>query len=368
MKNNTTNKFTLIYILLLHMAIIPLNGQKIDSTEINRTNIYAAELENYLRIYLIDEYENRSNKLWSRDYSNVNALLRSVQPNRDRWRDVVIKPPVLWKTGELQKKTYIIEGVKGEWVELELGPINVQAFYAVPDGASINTPVPLVICQHGIGSSPETPFQDGNYHAYAKSLIQAGFAVLVPMNLRSIERRNRIERLARMADLSLPGIELVRLQHLLDEIILDDRIDPERIGMWGVSLGGMATMFFMPLEPRIKVGVVSGWFNERRNKMVIKDNRYSCFLETTEDHAFFNGWLTEFSDYDLVSLIIPRPLLIQHGKKDRIAHWPQVIDEFKKAKTHYTKLEIDNRIELDIHDGGHEAIVEPGLIFLKKWL
>lgn len=131
---------------------------------------------------------------------------------------------------------------------------------------------------------------------------------------------------------------------------------------------GMATMFFMPVEKRIKVGVVSGWFNERRNKMVIKDNRYSCFLETTEDHAFFNGWLTEFSDYDLVSLITPRPLLIQHGKKDGIAYWPQVIDEFNKAKVHYEKLGIESRFELDMHDGGHEAIVKSGLQFMEKWL
>lgn len=75
--------------------------------------------------------------------------------------------------------------------------------------------------------------------------------------------------------------------HLLDEVSKDPRIDGDMIGMWGVSLGGTATMFWMPLEPRIKVGVVSAWFNHRRNKMVIPDSRYSCFLETKEEHAFF---------------------------------------------------------------------------------
>jgi len=120
--------------------------------------------------------------------------------------------------------------------------------------------------------------EGGAYHAYARELVQAGVAVLVPMHLRSVERRNRIERLCRLADLSLPGSELGRAQRLLDEGLADPRIDGRRVGMWGLSRGGLATMFWTPLEPRVKVAVVAGWFNHRRNKMVIPDKRYSCFL------------------------------------------------------------------------------------------
>ena len=72
----------------------------------------------------------------------------------------------------------------------------------------------------------------------------------------------------------------------------DPRLDAERVGMWGVSLGGTATMFWTPLEPRIKAAVVCAWFNHRCNKMAVPDPRYSCFLETLEEHAFFRGWLT----------------------------------------------------------------------------
>ena len=127
-------------------------------------------------------------------------------------------------------------------------------------------------------------------------------------------------------------------------------------------------MFWMPLEPRIKVGVVAAWFNHRRNKMVIPDPRYSCFLETKEDHAFFDGWLTEFTDSDVVCLICPRPLLVQTGKLDRIAHWPQVVEEFEESRRHYEKLGIAERIEMDLHEGGHEPRVQTGVAFLSRWL
>lgn len=336
--------------------------------ETARTDAYAAQLEKYLQQYLVSEYDARAAKAWHRDYSSEAAFQRSVAPNRERWEKVVIKPPVLQKTGALVKHPYQLEGVQAEWIELPLGGLTAQAVLAFPKNAAKNHKVPLVIVQHGIGSSPETPFRDGGYHAYAKGLLDAGFAVVVPMNLRSIERRNRIERLTRLADISLPGIEFARLQHLLDVVLADERIDNARVGMWGVSLGGMATMFFMPLEPRIKAGVVSAWFNQRLNKMVIKDARYSCFLETTEDHAFFTGWLTEFTDHDVVSLIAPRPLMVQHGKKDGIAYWPQVVEEFEKSKEHYKKLQCPERIELTMHEGGHEAIVADGVNFMNKWL
>ena len=335
-----------------------------------RTIEYKDELINYLQQWILEGYRARADKAWNRDYSSIDAFQRSVNSNREQWRDI-LNPPELRKTGPLEKKSHpYLQDIHAEWIELPLGPVSAKAILVFPEGASKEKPVPLVIAQHGIGSYPETPFELNNdaYHAYARELLKAGFAVLAPMNLRSKENRNYVERLCRLIDTTLPGIELSRLQHLLDVVLTDPRIDPDRVGMWGVSLGGMATMFWMPLEPRIKVGVVSAWFNHRLNKMAIPDERYVSFLVVDEEHAFFRGWLTAFSDYDVVSLICPRPLLIQHGKNDRIAYWPQVLEEFNTAKTHYDKLGIEDRMEMFLFDGGHEARNESGIPFLIRWL
>ena len=85
-------------------------------------------------------------------------------------------------------------------------------------------------------------------------------------------------------------------------------------------------------------------------------------------YEFYSVPYTEFTDSDVVSLICPRPLLIQHGKKDRIAHWPQVVEEFELSKTHYEKLGLANRIELDLHEGGHESLTTSGIRFMNTWL
>lgn len=335
-----------------------------------RNHAYAAQLEQHLLKWLVDDYPARARQAWARDYSGLDAFERSVAPNRARWR-AILNPPVLKKTGELARRPHPpLTDVQAEWITLPLGDLVAEGVLVFPAGASPPTRVPLVIAQHGIGSTPETPFSNptAGYHAYARELLQAGFAVLAPFNLRSVPSRNRVERLARLADTSLPGIEFSRLQHLLDVVLADPRIDRDRVGMWGVSLGGLATMFFMPLEPRIKVGVVSAWFNHRLSKMAVSDQRYSTFLDTLEEHAFFRGWLTEFTDSDVIALICPRPVLIQHGKRDRIAHWPDLVPEFEAARAHYEKLGIAGRIGLDLHEGLHEARPDTGIPFMKRWL
>ncbi len=351
-------------------ATLPADGG-FKSFEEKRTGEYALALEKYLRRTLVDGYADRAAKSWHRDYSSIDAFVASVEPNRQRWLKL-LSPPEFQAAGPIQRRPHPpLAELGGEWLTIPLtGGLQAEAVLVVP--ASAKGPVPLVIAQHGIGSWPERPFgvnDDGDaYHSYARELVKSGFAVMAPLNLRDIDRRNRITRLCRLADTTLPGIELIRLQRLLDAVLQDSRIDSQRVGMWGVSLGGLATMFWMPAEPRIKAGVVCAWFNHRLTKMAVPDPRYVSFLDTTEDHAFFEGWLTEFSDRDVVSLICPRPLQVQTGRKDRIGFWPQIVEEFNLARVHYERLGIADRVEIDVRDGGHEAHVESGVRFLKRWL
>jgi hypothetical protein len=44
------------------------------------------------------------------------------------------------------------------------------------------------------------------------------------------------------------------------------------------------------------------------------------------------------------------------------------MEEFEASKAHYRKRGIEDRIEMDLHEGGHEIRLESGLAFLKKWL
>ena len=83
---------------------------------------------------------------------------------------------------------------------------------------------------------------------------------------------------------------------------------------------------------------------------------------------FLPGWLTAFADEDLLSLVCPRPLLVQSGKADGIAWWPMIMETFEKLRDHYRRLGIEDRLAIDLHEGGHEIRIDSGLQWMKRFL
>jgi len=329
---------------------------------------YANELETYLVARATAEATT-----WERDYSSVEAYLRSVAGHRERWREVLgrfdadaVADPEVWTRPFHDGDDY-----RAEWVCFEFLPgVVSRAVVAVPKGVEGRPPV--VICQHGIGSSTFHVFgylnPQGAYGSYALRLLEAGFAVVAPANRTTGPGRNRLERIAHLCGVTLYGLECYKLERILDCLATRDDLDAERLGMSGLSLGGMAALLFTPVIERIQAACAMAWFNHRRRKMVVIDPRYSCFLATAEEHAFIPGWLPEFSDSDLVSLICPRPFQVQAGKADGIAWWPFLLEEWEQARAHYERLGLGDRAELVLHDSGHEVIPSKVVEFFTRWL
>ena len=120
--------------------------------------------------------------------------------------------------------------------------------------------------------------------------------------------------------------------------------------------------------PGITAAVVCAWFNHRPRKMAVDDPRYSCFLSVEEEHVWIPGWLREFSDSDLVSLICPRPLLIEQGKADSIGWWPLMLEEYEAAGEPLPAPRPGRADRDRPHEGGHEIRLDRSLAFLRRWL
>lgn len=328
------------------------------------------ETEEYLRSLCVEGYPARQKEFWKRNYSSPESFLTSVEPNRQRWEQAVgsFQPEGDFEAGE--EPFLEDEKVIAKRISIKFAPnLYCRFVFALPKKRAGK--IPLVIAQHGISCSPEKVFglcDDGNiYHSYGYRLAKDGFAVIAPLNITTVERK-RYCRLALLLGKTLVGLEISKLKRLLDYASTLPEVDAEKIAMWGISLGGYYTLLALPLEPRLKAGIACAFFNHRLKKMVIDDPRYSCFLSTEEEHIFIPGWLREFTDSDLVSLICPRPFMVQTGKADGVSWWPFVLEEFAVAKKHYDKLGMADRIQMDLHSGGHEIRYESGLAFLKKWM
>ena len=350
----------------------------------DRQSLLRREAETYLRDVLLD-YPTRSAAYWHRDYSSVEAYQRSVEPNRTRWRDTIglfegdgshLHPVLdLWYEDERFSAWWLTIDLLGGQLSTPESPqrtaLRGRAILALPKGRK--GPAPLVIAQHGVESAPEMVFglrdAAGLYMGYGRKLAEAGFAVVAPMNISGRPARRRLDRMCTLLGNTLWGLEIHRTMRLLDYLETRPEVDVARTAMYGLSLGGAFTLFTAPLEPRVRAAVVSAYFNHRINKLVVDDPRYESFLSIPDaEHWWMSGWMREFTDSDLVSLICPRPLLIEHGKADAIAWWPMMLEEYEASADHYRQLGLADRVELDLHEGGHEIRLDKSLAFLKKWL
>ena len=337
----------------------------------DRQWLLRTETEDFLRAECLAIDERRPD-FWHWNYSSEEAFLASVADNRQRWQEAVgdFGEPEA-DMAPATEPFFETDAIRADWIHINLyGSLRGRAVLALPKGQT--GPLPVVIAQHGIGSSPELVFgmaDEGElYHAYGRHLVEAGFAVLAPLNVTEAAPRARLHRMCLLLGKTLPGLEIRKIRRFIDYLATRPEVDTNRLGMWGISLGGYYTLFATPLEPRIKVAIICAFFNRRPLKMVVDDPRYSCFLSTSEEHIFVPGWLREFSDSDLASLICPRPLMVQTGKADAIAWWPFVVEEFERAREHYRALGVEERCQLDLHEAGHEIRVKTGIEFLSRWL
>lgn len=267
---------------------------------------------------------------WHRDFSSVENYNRSIETNRARFAHIIgvrdarvaFEAPALLATVDQpalagRGKSYDVHRVSwpafgdvhAEGLLLEpRGRNPVAAVVAVPDCAQ----TPEQICGLAPGVAAESQF--------ARRLAESGCRVLVPVLIdRTVEVRGEegfipyarqpmssrefLFRPAFQLGRHLIGYEVQKVLAAVDWLAREN----DSIGVFGYGEGALLAFYAAALDTRIDAAGVSGYFDSRQN----------LWSEPFDRSVF--SLLTQFGDAEIVTMILPRALIIEACRAPEVA-------------------------------------------------
>jgi len=229
---------------------------------------------------------------------------------------------------------------------------------------------PAIICSHGHGNfgkeavagnrtSPElqASIRGANYD-YGWQMAKAGYLTLSP-DLRVFGERAGAGPMIRegrdrcnihfirgaIFGIYTLGLNVFDISRCVDYLQTRAEVDPARIGMMGLSQGGTMTTFAAAAEPRVKCADIIGYLDPWEFFGV---NRANFCGSQIVPHIY-----TWFDNFDIASLIAPRPLLVEMGVHDggfRIEEQLMTVDPLRRV---FAAAGVADDVWFDVHPGPH---------------
>lgn len=212
---------------------------------------------------------------------------------------------------------------------------------------------PLVVSQHGGLGTPElcsSMYRGGNsanYNDMTRRILSRGVHVFAPQLLLWNKEtfhiqydRQQIDNALKQLGGSIAALEISCISRCIDYLSEKPYVDPERIGMIGLSYGGFYTLFTAAADTRIKSCIAAGFFNDRL--------KYGWLDWTWKDAAH------TFLDAEVGALIAPRCACLQLGTRDELFSEEPARHEFERLKAYYDRAGCPEKLRMEFFDGTHE--------------
>ena len=225
------------------------------------------------------------------------------------------------------------------------------------------------------GSERDEP--EGYQKDFAIALCRRGFAVAAPEISCFGERQTDFSHLDKKLGQGEPstckhtavlashlggsvlGLRVLDTKRLIDYLQTRKEMDTLRLGMMGISGGGMLAFFGTAVDERVKACVISGYF------CTFKDS----VLAIKHCHCNYVHGLHEFGEMsDIVGLIAPRPMLVEAGSLDPIFPIDSVKASVRRAKEVYRLFGAERLLETDYFEGKHQISGKRAYDFLTEKL
>lgn len=255
-------------------------------------------------------------------------------------------------------------------------------YLLVPDDIEPGERRATVVCQHGLGGSPDSVIDPDNraYRGYAAELARQGYVVYCPYNPNAVPGDINFRQLQRWANpLKCSIFSVITGQHeqTLRRLTSLPFVDAERIGFYGLSYGGKTAMRVPAVLKDYSLSICSGDFNQWATKIVTPlgvtnaaadSMRFSSYMFTAEYEIMEFNQANTFDYAEMAAMIAPRPFMVERGSRDLVGSDEWVAFEYAGVRRLYGDLGIGRLTEIEFFDDGHVINGEGTYRFLQEHL
>jgi dienelactone hydrolase len=316
---------------------------------------------------------------WKADTKSIAAYQRWSQPKREDYFDLIGRFPDA--DGPIEAKSIKLYD-KAEFTGYRLSVrlyerVHAYGILLVPKGIRPGERRPVVFTQHGHRGTPESALgvepdpQGAIYASFGMNLAKRGYIVFAPMiSTQDSAERDRVALRSHLLGQLPLGIEVKKFGRVLDYLSTLPFVDKERFAFYGLSYGGYTALWTGAAEPRFKVVIASGHFNDWSAKTTDLTQGTS-FLFYPRNFDMFNfDLLNRFSHAEIAMLTAPRPFMIEVGDRDGVVIAPRRFAdlEMKRVEDLYAALGIPERGRVARFNGPHKVDGVETFQFLDRWL
>lgn len=236
-------------------------------------------------------------------------------------------------------------------------------FKLTPSNHDAKQPRAAIACFMGHGKVTQILSEPNSYqHACAAEFARAGYIVFAMENIGmepGADTHLDLDRALRLEGRGWYSLLFAHQRILLDRIFADSAVDAERVGVTGVSTGGLLALTAAAMEPRVRAASVQGIFGSMRVSFIRDRNRHcGC--------GAIPGLLPEFDLPELALLIAPRGLHISNGQQDGFP--PTEAERCLKLIDPIYRQAGGESPSFTTPPGGHAFAIEPALAFFAEQL
>ncbi|WP_281888488.1 alpha/beta hydrolase [Paenibacillus sp. YYML68] len=275
------------------------------------------------------------------------------------------------------------DGYVRERVELGTGEsLRMPAYVLVPKQRSGQLPVVVGCHGHGYGSKAAVGLlpdgldsgDDPNvHHQFAVSLVKRGFVVIVPELIGFGDRRLSSEPIVNrdsnscfaigvhllMMGKTIAGLRIQETMRAIDYVCSRPEVDGGRIGIFGLSGGGLVAGFTAALDERIQATVISCYTNTFADSIL---HQRHCI------DNYIPGILSYAEMPELIGLLAPKPLFIEAGRDDHLFPLHGTEKALATLRRVYEAADAASLLDHHIFPGKHEVCGECSYPWLERQL